>query len=227
MGLIISSKDVELASKIASRERAPFYVVGEVTGDNNFSFFSKKNSHTPFDMKIGDLIGNSPKTIIKDESKITSFKPIVYDKNKIEENIEKVFQLESVGSKDWLTNKVDRCVTGKVAQQQCVGELQLPLSNFGLMALDYTGKSGVATSVGHSPLTGLINPKIGSVNSIAKSLTNIIWAPLEKGLESVSLSANWMWPCKNKGEDDRLFKAVEACSTFAINLGINLSLIHI
>ena len=222
MGLIISSKDVELASKIASRERAPFYVVGEVTGDNNFSFFSKKNSHTPFDMKIGDLIGNSPKTIIKDETKLTFFKPIVYDKNKIEENIEKVFQLESVGSKDWLTNKVDRCVTGKVAQQQCVGELQLPLSNFGLMALDYNGKSGVATSVGHSPLTGLINPKIGSVNSIAKSLTNIIWAPLEKGLESVSLSANWMWPCKNKGEDDRLFKAVDACSTFAINLGINI-----
>ena len=222
MGLIISSKDIELASKIASRERAPFYVVGEVTGDNNFSFFSKKNNHNPLDLKIEDLIGNSPKTIIKDETKKASFKPIVYDKNKIEQNIEKIFELESVGSKDWLTNKVDRCVTGKVAQQQCIGEVQLPLSNFGLMALDYTGKNGVATSVGHSPLTGLIDPKIGSINSIAKSLTNIIWAPLEKGLESVSLSANWMWPCKNKGEDDRLFKAVEACSTFAINLGINI-----
>ena len=222
MGLIISSKDIELASKIAKRERAPFYVVGEVTGDNNFSFFSKKNNDTPLNMKIGDLIGNSPKTIIKDQTSNDTFKEIVYDKNKIEENIEKIFQLESVGSKDWLTNKVDRCVTGKVAQQQCVGELQLPLSNCGVMALDYKGKSGVATSVGHSPLTGLINPKIGSINSIAKSLTNIIWAPLEKGLESVSLSANWMWPCKNKGEDHRLYQAVEACSTFAINLGINI-----
>ena len=222
MGLIISSKDIELASKIAKRERAPFYVVGEVTGDNNFSFFSKKNNDTPLNMKIGDLIGNSPKTIIKDQTSNDTFKEIVYYKNKIKENIEKIFQLESVGSKDWLTNKVDRCVTGKVAQQQCVGELQLPLSNCGVMALDYKGKIGVATSVGHSPLTGLINPKIGSINSIAKSLTNIIWAPLEKGLESVSLSANWMWPCRNKGEDYRLYTAVEACSTFAINLGINI-----
>ena len=222
MGLIISSKDIELASKIAKRERAPFYVVGEVTGDNNFSFFSKKNNDTPLNMKIGDLIGNSPKTIIKDQTSNNTFKEIVYYKNKIEENIEKLFQLESVGSKDWLTNKVDRCVTGKVAQQQCVGELQLPLSNCGVMALDYQGKNGVATSIGHSPLTGLINPKIGSINSIAKSLTNIIWAPLEKGLESVYLSANWMWPCRNKGEDNRLYTAVEACSTFAINLGINI-----
>ena len=90
------------------------------------------------------------------------------------------------------------------------------------MALDYNGKNGVATSIGHAPLAGLINPKIGSINSIAKSLTNIIWAPLEKGLESVSLSANWMWACKNNGEDDKLYKAVEACSTFAINLGINI-----
>ena len=222
MGLIISSIDLELASKVAKRERAPFYVVGEVTGDNNFCFFSKKNNDIPLNMKIDDLIGNSPKTIIKDQTSKVSFKQIVYDENKIEENIEKIFQLESVGSKDWLTNKVDRCVTGKVAQQQCIGELQLPLSNCGVMALDYNGKNGVATSVGHSPLTGLIDPKIGSINSIAKSLTNIIWAPLEKGLESVSLSANWMWPCKNKGEDHRLYLAVEACSTFAINLGINI-----
>ena len=222
MGLIISSKDIEFASKIAKRERAPFYVVGEVTGDNNFSFISKKNNDIPLNMKIGDLIGNSPKTVIKDQTSKENFKEIVYDENKIEENVEKIFELESVGSKDWLTNKVDRCVTGKVAQQQCVGELQLPLSNCGVMALDYNGKNGVATSIGHAPLAGLINPKIGSINSIAKSLTNIIWAPLEKGLESVSLSANWMWACKNNGEDDKLYKAVEACSTFAINLGINI-----
>ena len=168
MGLIISSKDIEFASKIAKRERAPFYVVGEVTGDNNFSFISKKNNDIPLNMKIGDLIGNSPKTVIKDQTNKETFKEIVYDKNKIEENVEKIFELESVGSKDWLTNKVDRCVTGKVAQQQCVGELQLPLNNCGVMALDYNGKSGVATSIGHAPLAGLINPKIGSINSIAK-----------------------------------------------------------
>jgi len=133
-----------------------------------------------------------------------------------------VLQLEAVGSKDWLTNKVDRCVTGKVAKQQCAGPLQLPLNNCGVMALDYKGKEGVATSIGHSPVSALIDPVAGSKNSIAEALTNIVWAPLEKGLKSVSLSANWMWPCNNKGEDARLYEAVQGVSDFAIALGINV-----
>ena len=140
----------------------------------------------------------------------------------IEAQIKAVLQLESVACKDWLTNKVDRCVTGKVAKQQTTGELQLPLNNCGVMALDYAGKSGIATSIGHSPLTALIDPKAGSKNAIAESLLNIVWAPLEQNLKSVSLSANWMWPCKNPGEDARLYEAVEAASAFAINLGINI-----
>ena len=90
------------------------------------------------------------------------------------------------------------------------------------MALDYQGKEGVATSIGHSPISALIDPVAGSRNSIAEALTNIIWAPLEEGLKSVSLSANWMWPCNNEGEDARLYKAVEGISEFAISLGINV-----
>jgi phosphoribosylformylglycinamidine synthase len=117
---------------------------------------------------------------------------------------------------------VDRCVTGRVAKQQCVGSLQLPLNNCGVMALDYKNLNGVATSIGHSPLSALINPAAGSRIAIGKALTNIIWAPLEKNLKSVTLSANWMWPCNNPGEDARLYKAVESCSNFAIGLGINI-----
>ncbi|HEY5688874.1 MAG TPA: phosphoribosylformylglycinamidine synthase subunit PurQ, partial [Yeosuana sp.] len=126
------------------------------------------------------------------------------------------------GCKDWLTNKVDRCVGGKVAKQQCVGPLQLPLNNLGVMALDYKGKEGIATSIGHSPISGLINPVAGSRNAITEALTNIIWAPLKDELKSVSLSANWMWPCKNEGEDARLYEAVQGVSEFAIDLGINV-----
>ena len=133
-----------------------------------------------------------------------------------------VLSMESVACKDWLTNKVDRCVTGKVAKQQCTGSLQLPLNNCGVVALDYLGLKGVATSIGHSPIVALIDPAAGSRNAIGKALTNIIWAPLEKGLKSVTLSANWMWPCKNKGEDARLYEAVESVSDFAIDLGINI-----
>ena len=107
-------------------------------------------------------------------------------------------------------------------QQQTVGELQLPLSNCGVISLDYWSKSGIATAIGHSPISGLIDASKGSVNSIAESLTNIIWAPLEDGIKSISLSANWMWPCNNPGEDYRLYQAVKACSKFAISLGINI-----
>jgi phosphoribosylformylglycinamidine synthase len=133
-----------------------------------------------------------------------------------------VLQLEAVACKDWLTNKVDRCVGGRVAKQQCAGPLQLPLNNCGVMAMDFKGKEGIATSIGHSPILGLIDPVAGSRNSITEALTNLIWAPLKEGLKSVSLSANWMWPCKNEGEDARLYKAVQAVSDFSIALGINV-----
>ena len=137
-------------------------------------------------------------------------------------HLEHVLKLEAVACKDWLTNKVDRCVGGKVAKQQCVGPLQLPLNNVGVMALDYKNGHGVATSIGHAPIAALIDPSAGSRNAITEALTNIVWAPLENELTSVSLSANWMWPCKNPGEDARLYKAVKGISEFAIDLGINI-----
>jgi phosphoribosylformylglycinamidine synthase len=113
-------------------------------------------------------------------------------------------------------------VGGKVAKQQCAGPLQLPLNNVGVMALDYKGKEGIATTIGHAPISALIDPKAGSRNAIGEALSNIVFAPLKDNLSSVSLSANWMWACKNEGEDARLYEAVEACSEFAIELGINI-----
>ena len=222
MGLIISPEDAALLERIAARERAPFYMVGEVSADMRFSFHSKKKKETPIDLDLSALFGSSPKTVMQDQSLTPGFEALSYQRSDLISYIQSVLQLEAVACKDWLTNKVDRCVTGRVAQQQCVGELQLPLSNCGVMALDYVGKKGVATSIGHAPVSGLIDPRKGSTNAIAESLTNLLWAPLEKGLSSVSLSANWMWPCNNPGEDARLYAAVEACSDFAIALGINI-----
>ena len=222
MGLILSPEDAAHLENIAARERAPFYVVGEVTEDHHFSFHSEKNDETPIDLDLSALFGSSPKTVMSDQTVEASYATISYDAQQIKEYISSVLQLEAVASKDWLTNKVDRCVTGRVAQQQSVGELQLPLSNCGVMALDYTGNKGIATSIGHAPVSALIDPRKGSNTAIAEALTNIVWAPLEEGLKSVSLSANWMWPCNNKGEDARLYEAVEECSSFAIDLGINI-----
>ncbi|GAA0729517.1 phosphoribosylformylglycinamidine synthase [Aquimarina litoralis] len=222
MGLVIGQKDIETLERIAERERSPMYQVGDVTGDDRFTFQSKTKGDTPMDLELSDMFGSSPKTIMTDKTIDRNYSSITYQNENIVNYLEQVLQLEAVACKDWLTNKVDRCVGGKVAKQQCTGPLQLPLNNCGVMALDYTSKEGIATSIGHSPISGLIDPEAGSKNSIAEALTNIVWAPLKDGLQSVSLSANWMWPCKNEGEDARLYKAVKAISDFAIDLGINV-----
>ena len=222
IGIIIREEDYEIVKNIAERERAPIYKVGKVTGDKKFKVFDRKNNTETIDLKIDSLFGDAPKKIISDTTKTTEYSEIKYFAENIYDYVESVLSLESVACKDWLTNKVDRCVTGRIAQQQTVGEIQLPLSNCGVVSLDYDNYNGVATSIGHSPISGLIDPSIGSINSIGESLTNIVWAPLESGIKSISLSANWMWPCGNEGEDSRLYDAVSACSRFAIELGINI-----
>ena len=222
MGLVIGQKDIGLLHRIADRERSPMYEVGDVTGDNRFTFESSSKGDKPMDLDLEDMFGSSPKTIMNDVTVGRKYENPDYTLEHFQKYLDQVLQLEAVACKDWLTNKVDRCVGGRVAKQQCVGPLQLPLNNCGVMALDFKGKEGIATSIGHSPISGLIDPVAGSRNSIAESLTNIIWAPLKDGLNSISLSANWMWPCKNEGEDARLYDAVEAISEFAIELGINV-----
>ncbi len=222
MGLVIGQKNIDTLKRIADRERSPMYTVGDVTNDHKFTFQSKTTGEKPMDLELHDMFGSSPKTIMTDKTIDRKYQDLIYSKENFKNYLEQVLQLEAVACKDWLTNKVDRCVGGKVAKQQCVGPLQIPLNNVGVMALDYKGKEGIATSIGHSPISGLIDPVAGSKNSIAESLTNLIWAPLKGNLKGVSLSANWMWPCKNEGEDARLFKAVEAISEFAIDLGINV-----
>ncbi len=222
MGLIIKKSDVETLRKISARERAPFYIIGEVTGDMQFTLENPVTNEKPIDLALSSLFGDPPKTIINDIIVENEYKKLEYSFDKIKEYAEQVLQLEEVACKDWLTNKVDRSVTGRLAKQQCAGTLQLPLNNLGAITLDYRGKKGMATSIGHAPAAGLIDPKAGSVLSIAEALTNIIWAPLTQKLQSVSLSANWMWPCKNTGEDTRLYAAVKATSDFAIALGINI-----
>ena len=222
MGLVIAEEHIDVLQKIADRERSPMYKVGNVTGDDRFTFESSSNGNKPMDLELSDMFGSSPKTIMNDVSVDRNYEPITFDWQLMETYLAQVLQLEAVACKDWLTNKVDRCVGGKVAKQQCVGQLQLPLNNLGAMALDFKGKEGIATAIGHSPISGLIDPVAGSKNSIAEALTNIVWAPLKDGLSSVSLSANWMWPCKNEGEDARLYEAVKAVSEFSIALGINV-----
>ena len=221
MGLLIKDEDTARVRRIAERERAPMYVVGETTGDMRF-VFAQRNGTCPIDLRLEDMFGNPPRTIMEDTNLQPSFPALTYRLSELHTYLEQVLQMEAVACKDWLTNKADRSVTGRVARQQCVGELQLPLSDLGAVALDFHGRHGMATSIGHAPQAALVDPAAGSRLAIAEALTNIVFAHLADGLRSVSLSANWMWPCRNPGEDARLYHAVEAASDFACALGINI-----
>ncbi len=220
MGLILKEKDLALLKKISERERAPFYAVGETRGDNHLVFEAKGTN--PIDLELEYLFGKPPKTVLIDQNITPKLNEIITNDSNIIDELENLLQLEAVACKDWLTNKVDRSVTGKVAMQQCAGQIQLPLNNLGVVALDYQGIRGIATALGHAPVAGLVNAVNGSLLSIAKALTNIVWAPIQNNIEGISLSANWMWPAKNIGEDARLYSAVEAVSEFACELGINI-----
>ncbi len=233
MGLVMKSSDTERLRQISERERAPFYIIGKATGKGNFTFKDNKTGETPINLQLKDMFGSTPKTIMTDSSPngghngMGGFSPLKVDicdmsPNEIESYISRVLKQESVACKDWLTNKVDRSVTGLIACQQTCGEIQLPLNNLGVTAIGYDNKEGIATSLGHAPLVGLIDPAAGSRMSIAEALTNLVWAPIKEGLSGVSLSANWMWPCRNEGENSRLYSAVKGASDFAIALGINI-----
>lgn len=222
MGLVMDEKHIPKLKAIADRERAPMYVIGESTGDMQFTFVDNRTGEKPIDMQLSAMFGETPKTIMIDKTVIDNFEAPQYDANKIDEYLTDVLQLEGVACKDWLTNKVDRSVTGRIALQQTAGAIQLPLNDCGVVAMDYLGTSGMATALGHAPAAAMADPAKGSVLAMAEALTNIVFAPIAGGIEGVSLSANWMWPCKNEGEDARLYKAVEAASSFALDMKINI-----
>ncbi len=222
MGLIVASKDVEKVKRIAERERAPFYAVGEINGEKRLKFTSAAGKDA-VSLPLEVLFGAAPKVVLTDEEIDFPEAPLelsIATAEELTRAIDAVLSLESVACKDWLTNKVDRCVTGLVALQQCTGPLQLPLNNLGVSALSYASKEGIATAIGHAPVAGLIDAAPGARLSVAESLTNIVWAPLKNGVDSVVLSANWMWPAKQPGENSKLYQAVQALSQFAIELGI-------
>lgn len=222
MGLVMDQKDIEKLRLISERERAPFYVIGETTGDMQFTFVNHKTDEKPIDLKLEDMFGKAPRTIMNDHTVTETFAEPEYQAGNLVKYLENVLQLEAVACKDWLTNKVDRSVTGRIAMQQTTGSIQLPLNDCAVVALDFQGNHGIATSLGHAPAAALADAAKGSVLAITEALTNIVFAAIDGGIHSVSLSANWMWPCKNEGEDARLYRAVEAASDYAQALGINI-----
>lgn len=222
MGMVIKNEDIEILEKLSLRERAPLYEVGKVKTDKKLIIADTKTKDIPFELELHDLFGKPPVSILQGKNSTIIFENPQYTYNNIYEYVKQLLQIESVACKDWLTNKVDRSVSGKVAMQQNAGILHLPLNNLSITALDFDGIRGIANAIGHAPLVALKDPEAGSRISVAEALTNIIWAPIQDGIKGISLSANWMWPARTEKENARLYLAVKAISDFAIELGINI-----
>ncbi len=219
-GFLIHPNRIEEFKSICGREKVNCEVLGEVTGDGRFVVHDEKEDSTPVNLNLAKVLGNMPQKTFKDERREGSFKPLELPGGlTVEEALSRVLRNLAVGSKRFLTNKVDRSVTGLIARQQCCGPLQLTVGDVAVIAQSHFGLTGAATSIGEQPIKMLVNPKAGARMAVGEALTNIVWAQISR-LEDIKCSANWMWAPKLPGEGAALYDAACAMRDLMVQLGI-------
>lgn len=229
MVLIIAEKDLEVFMRICRRYRCKAAVIGTVSDDGRFVITDRdagsdapREQQVPVDLDMSFLLSDLPQITISDKRVKRKLKPFVLssDIKTIRDALWWVLRYPDVASKMWLIQKGDRSVGGKIAQQQAVGPLQLPLADCAVVANGFYQNDGDAVSMGEQPIVGLVNTEAGGRMSVGEALTNLVWA-LVKDLSSVSLSATWQWPCGQEGEDARLYDTVKAVTELLCeNIGI-------
>jgi phosphoribosylformylglycinamidine synthase len=219
-GFLINPERIAEFESICEREKVNCECLGEVTGDGRFVVHDEKDDSTPVNLNLGKVLGNMPQKTFKDERLEYSLKPVeLPDDLSIKDALSRVLRNLTVGSKRFLTNKVDRSVTGLIAQQQCCGPLQLTVGDVAVIAQSHFGLTGAATSIGEQPIKMLVNAKAGARMAVGEALTNIVWAQIND-LQDIKCSANWMWAPKLPGEGAALYDAVCAMRDLMIRLGI-------
>lgn len=225
LGFLIDADRVEEFVSICEREKVFCEVLGEVTGDGRFIVHDSNDDSTPVNFDLERVLGKMPQKTFSDTRIPPVLKPLeLPEKLTVREALDRVLRLVSVGSKRFLTNKVDRSVTGLIRQQQCVGPLQLPLSDVAVAAQSHfpneKGKyTGAAMAIGEQPTKGLVNPAAQGRMASAEMLTNIVWAKLSS-LEDIKCSGNWMSAPKLPGEGAKLYDTAAAMGEFMEKLGI-------
>ncbi|GFU05892.1 phosphoribosylformylglycinamidine synthase [Nephila pilipes] len=221
--ILIYPKDKSALQNIGDREKCPVSFVGEVNTTGDIILVEKRNenvSRHPVDLKLSCVLGSVPPKTFYLDRQLSGFKKLELPANlQLQEALDRVLRLPSVASKRYLTNKVDRSVTGLIAQQQCVGPLHTPLADVAVIALSHWDTVGSATSIGEQPIKGLLNPAAGARMSVAEALTNIVFARLTC-LQDVKCSGNWMWAAKLPGEGAALYDACKAMCNVMAKLGI-------
>lgn len=223
----------EFLEKLCERERCPINFVGVVSGNGyvtlleekaDFNKFMDRNNipnDAPFDMDLKYVLGDMPRKVFDLETKKKKLEPLKFSKenNQYQNYLDQVLSVLSVGSKRFLTNKVDRCVTGLIVQQQCVGPLHTPLADYALTLTSHFETTGIATSIGTQPIKGLIDASAGARMSIAEALSNLVFVKISE-LADVKCSGNWMWAAKLQGEGAKMFTACKAMCEMMKELNI-------
>jgi phosphoribosylformylglycinamidine synthase len=213
-------KEIDLFRTMCLREKVPFAVIGSITGDGRIVLYDEIDETSPVDLPLGKILGDMPQKVFSMNRFKSEARPLELPEGlSLKDALNRVLRLLSVGSKRFLTSKVDRSVTGLVAQQQCAGPLQLTVSDVAVVGQSHFNLTGAAISIGEQPLKGLLDPAAMARMCVGESLTNMVWAVISS-LEDVKCSGNWMWAAKLPGEGARLYDAAVALSDIMIKLGI-------
>ena len=219
-GFLIKPENIEKFKAICRREKVGCEVLGEVTGDLRFVVHDASDDTTPVEIELPVLLGNIPQKTFSDRRRPFTAIPLqLPDDLTAVKALQDVLRLVSVGSKRFLTNKVDRAVTGLIVQQQCCGPLQLTVGDVAVVAQSHFGKTGIATAIGEQSIKMLVDPAAGARMAVGESLTNLVFAKIAD-LDQVKCSANWMWAPKLPGEGAAIYDAAKAMGEVMIKLGM-------
>ena len=218
--LLINSSRIEEFDKMCEREKVKYERLGEITEDGRITVHDKKDNSFPVNLELSKILGKMPQKTFKDETQTSNLDNLkLPEELNFKEALENVLHIVSVGSKRFLTSKVDRSVTGLIARQQCCGPLQLTVSDAAVIAQSHFSNTGAAIAIGEQPIKTLVNCKAGARMSVGEALTNLVWVKIEK-LENIKCSANWMLAAKLPGEGKNLYHAAVAMKEIMIDLGI-------
>jgi phosphoribosylformylglycinamidine synthase len=218
--LLLRPEHAELFNALCEREKVPAAFVGRLTGDGRIVLHDEQDGSTPVNLELATVLGAMPQKTFELQRIPPRLEPLTLPEGlTVKEALDRVLRLLSVGSKRFLTTKVDRSVTGLVARQQCVGPLQLTVADVAVIAQSHFSATGAATAIGEQPIKGLLDPAAMARMAVGEALTNLVWARVS-ALEDVKCSGNWMWAAKLPGEGAALYDAAEALREILLALGI-------
>ena len=218
--LLLRPEHENLFRALAEREKVPVAFVGRVSGDGRIVLHDAVDGSTPVNLDLDAVLGDMPQKTFELDRRQPALRPLDLPADLgVAGALDRVLRLLSVGSKRFLTTKVDRCVTGLVARQPTAGPLQLTVSDVAVIGQSHFGVTGGATAIGEQPIKGLLNPVAMARMCVGESLTNLVWAPVS-ALEDVKCSGNWMWAAKLPGEGADLAMAAASLSACLLQLGI-------